>query len=381
MRSLLISSLLLSSGFVFADGEPATEVQKPFSPFTGRISKNKVRMRLNPTLDSEVVREMTKGDMLIVTGETEDFYTIQPSNGTKAYIFRTFVLDNQVEGNRVNVRLEPNSDAPIIAQLNTGDKVQGNISSLNNKWLEIPIPATARFYISKDYVEKIGDANLMATLIKKKDDINLLLSNTYLISQDEMQKNFPDIKLDGITKNYNRIVEQAKEFPDQAARAQELLKVLQDNYIQKKIAYLEAKAQNNVQAFATMNQTSYNDAEAPVKKSAISAKMAAWNDAELAAYNEWSEHHAGEPIESFYKDQLASCKTLKGVIEPYTKSIKNKPGDFVLVNQSNHGIIAYVYSNKVNLGDYVGQELSLQAAPRPNNNFAFPAYFVLEVAE
>lgn len=47
------------------------------------------------------------------------------------------MLDNTIEGNRVNVRLEPNLEAPIIAQLNAGDKIEGQISALNSKWYEI----------------------------------------------------------------------------------------------------------------------------------------------------------------------------------------------------------------------------------------------------
>lgn len=381
MRAIFISSLLLSSNLLIADGEPQTEIQRPFSAFTGKILKNKVRMRALPTLDAEVVRELGKGDLLIVTGETEDFYSILPPTGSKAYIFRTFVLDNVIEGSRVNVRIEPTVDATIIAQLNTGDKVNGAISPLNAKWLEIPMPSTARFYIAKDLVEKIGDAHLMATLAKRKEEINLLLSNTYLISQDEMQKNYPEVKLEGIVKNYNQILDQAKEYPEQAAKAKEHLKILQDNYLQKKIAYLEAKAEMNAMNYASMPQPSVIAFDPNPKKSAISSKMTAWNEAEILAFNEWTEEHAGEPIEAFYKDQQDSSKTLKGLIEPYNKAIKNKPGDFVLVNQSNHGIIAYLYSNQINLAEHTGQEVTLKAAPRPNNNFAFPAYYVLEVQE
>jgi hypothetical protein len=40
--------------------------------------------------------------------------------------------------------------------------------------------------------------------------------------------------------------------------------------------------------------------------------------------------------------------------------------------------IAYLYSTQVDLQGKVGQAVTLQAAPRPNHHFAFPAYFVLE---
>lgn len=383
MRTIVLSSLCILTGSLFADGENAPPKEalksdnKPFKSFTGLLTKNKVRLRVQPTLEANVIRELSKGDMLIVNGEIDDFYSVLPPQGSKAYIFRTFVLDNTVEGTRVNVRLEPSVDAPIIAQLNTGDRVNGTISPLNSKWLEIPMPATARFYVAKEYIEKIGDANLMAQILKKRDDINQLLSSTLLLSQHELQKPFPDIKLDSITKNYHKIMDQAKEFPEQAARAKELLQTLNNTYVQKKIAYLEAKTQNLEPVTSSFNAS--NTDTLPSAKKAVTAKMAIWNDAEETAFREWQEHHPAQSMEEFIEDQLATSKTLKGILEPYTKAIKNKPGDYVLVNQSNHGIIAYVYSNRVNLADSVGHEVSIKVAPRPNNNFAFPAYMVLEI--
>lgn len=379
MRKFFLSVGLLSASLLIAQEEtpPVVEATKPLPSFTGRLTKNKVRMRVQPTLDAAVIKELAQGDLLIVTGEIDDFYSVLPPIGSKAYVFRTFVLDNVVEGTRVNVRLEPTVDAPIIAQLNTGDRVNGTVSPLNNKWLEIPMPTTARFYVAKEYIEKIGDANLMSQIMRKRDEINQLLSSTQLAVATEMQKPYPDIKLDLWVKNYNKIVEQSKDFPEQATRAKDLLQKLSDAYLQKKIAYLESQAESTS---AKSHQTPQPNVEIlPLTRKPVTTKMAAWNDAEESAYKEWLEHHVGQSMEEFVQDQLASGKTLRGILEPYNKAIKNKPGDYVLVNQSNHGIIAYLYSNRVNLADYIGQEISVKAAPRPNNNFAFPAYVVLEI--
>ncbi|MCB1113773.1 MAG: hypothetical protein KDK62_03365 [Chlamydiia bacterium] len=376
MRKLIYTLLLSAPLLLSADSESGFDTNSPFHNFTGQVQRNKVRLRLSPTLDSEVVRELAKNDMVVVAGETEDFYAVLPPQGVKAYIFRTFVLDDVVEGTKVNVRLEPSVDAPIIAQLNTGDKVKGAVSPLNAKWLEIQIPSSARFWVAKDYIQKIGDASLMATLSKRKEENNLLLSNTYLVSQEEMQKSFPEIHLEGIIKNYNRIIDQAKDFPEEATRAKEHLKTLQENYLKKKIAYLEAKAAQADGKLANLPPASFIDLS---NRSSLPSKMSLWNDQETFAYQEWLEENPDQPIESFYLSELQNAKLLQGTIEPYTKAVKNKPGDYVLVSQTGHGVIAYLYSNKVNLEDYVGQTVTLKGGPRPNHNFAFPAYFVLDI--
>ncbi|HEX4838930.1 MAG TPA: hypothetical protein VFU89_00630, partial [Rhabdochlamydiaceae bacterium] len=131
-------------------------VEQPFSPFTGKIKRQKVRLRASADLESPIVRELHKGEMLVVNGKKGDFYAVDPPAGTKAYVFRSFVLDGVVEGNRVNVRFAPSLDAPVIGHLNSGDRIQGQISSLNNKWYEITPPPGTRFYVAKEFVESIG---------------------------------------------------------------------------------------------------------------------------------------------------------------------------------------------------------------------------------
>ena len=70
---------------------------------------------------------------------------------------------------------------------------------------------------------------------------------------------------------------------------------------------------------------------------------------------------------------------LKGILEPYHRNVKNRPGDYVLINPSTKLPIAYLYSTKVNLQRKVGQAITVQGLARPHNNFAFPAYFILSV--
>jgi len=108
--------------------EPKVKKSKPktqFKPFTGKVKGKKVRLRTQPDLDSAVVKELQKGEYLLVVDETDDFWAVEAPSDLKAYVFRSFILDNVVEGNRVNVRLHPSTDAPVISHLNSGDLIQG----------------------------------------------------------------------------------------------------------------------------------------------------------------------------------------------------------------------------------------------------------------
>lgn len=120
-----------------------------------QVMGNRVRLRVAPQLDAPVVRELDKGTPLEVTGENDEFYAVRSPVALKAYVFRTYVLDGKIEGQRVNIRLEPSPQGTIVSQMSTGQAIKGKPSSQNSKWLEIDLPETVRFYISKDYVQAL----------------------------------------------------------------------------------------------------------------------------------------------------------------------------------------------------------------------------------
>jgi len=348
-----------------------------FSPFTGRIIRNKVRMRLNPSLDSAVLRELNKDDLLVILSENDEFYGIKAPSDIKAFVYRTFILDNIVEGNHVNVRLEPTLDAPVIAQLNSGDHVDGIISTLNSKWLEIPTPKSTQFYVSKDFVEKIGDPSLIETISKRRENINHLLQSTYQISEVELQKPYQQIQMDGIFQNLNKIIGDKNNSTEQIDKARSMLTLIQDRYLHKKIAFLEEKPKT---VFITKFQNE-NEPQEPTPqefiKNPVTAKMSGWISFEENIFAAWQQQNSNKTEEDFYDLEKQEATTIRGLVEAYDRSVKNKPGDYILVNSLNHLPIAYLYSTKINLQDVLGEEVTLEVAPRPNNSFAFPAYYVI----
>lgn len=370
--------------------------QTPFTAFTGRTLKNKVRIRLQPSLDAPILREINKGDLFVVVGETDDFYAVEAPSDIKGYIFRTYVLDNTIEGSRVNVRLEPHTEAPVIAQLQTGDKVQGQISPLNSKWLEINPPSSTRFYIAKDYVEKIGNANLKNILDQKREEGTNLLNTTFASSQMELQKPWNQINLDNVNENLNKIIKTYSEFPDIQAKAKELLAMIQESYFQKKIEYLEALSKNTdlinahnkelsdkvvaqeqkIQELQSPASSTENHPSTLTPNQAID-RMNSWLPVENQIYEGWAEIHDNQPISAYYDLQMQNASTIKGIVQSYDRAIRNKPGDFLLLNPATRIPVAYIYSTQVNLQNYIGKEVTLRVSPRDNNNFAYPAYFVL----
>ncbi len=379
-----------------------------FNPFTGQVAKSKVRLRLQPAYDGQVVKEIEPGDLFLVLSENEDFYAVKPPSEFKAYVFRTFVLDDVIEGNHVNVRLKPDLEAPVIAQFNSGDRVEGVIDPSSPKWLEIDMPQSARFYIAKEYIEKVGDANYLAQKEKRAHDVELLLSTNESLAEKEMQKPFEHINIENIKASYQQIISDYADFPEAVFKAKNDLATLQEKYTNKKVAYLEsqthlAKSKINdanqlsreLQAhkvkIANLEQQLEQNRFIPVnpnhpveelsfsKPQVLPINMTIWMPQEDALFSAWSHQTGNSDINYFYQEQNQQSIQLRGLIEPYNRPVKNKPGDYMLVNPISQLPMAYLYSSQVNLQDYVGHEITVRVSPRPNNHFAYPAYYVLFV--
>lgn len=352
-----------------AKSSPHVEI--PFSPFTGKVKAKKVRLRLRPDLDSHVIKELSKNELVSVVGEKGDFWAVEPPNHFKAYVFRSFVLDNVIEGNHVNVRLEPSLDAPVIGHLNVGDKVEPVIAAANSKWYEIAPPASCRFYVAKDLVSFEGGPELKKQVDKRHNAGEELLETTSLLAKAELRKSFEEIDFNRVIHSYHTVIDDFDEFPELVEQGKEALASFQEAYLQKRIVHLE-NAPKELPVAARTEETVKKDA-----LKTITDRMRMWEPIEQALYLSWASFSDKKGLEQFYDDQRITCETISGIIDAYNSPVKSKPGDFMLL----HGDVpfAYIYSTQVNLNALVGKKVNLHVSPRPNNNFAFPAYFVLGV--
>ncbi|MCB1181542.1 MAG: hypothetical protein KDK55_05945 [Chlamydiia bacterium] len=385
----------------------AKKNQPSFVPFTGRVIGNKVRLRVSPSLESPVVREMHAGELFEVIAERDDFYIVVPSPEAKGYVFRTFILDNIVEADRVNVRLYPDIDSPVIGQLNAGQKVEATVSTINNKWMEIPLEKTAQFYVAKEYLENVGPIEMLAQREAHRSQAWHLLNSAYHLGQREIQKPFEEIDLEMVEKCFQKLIAEFSEFEDIIHKAQEITSLIQDAYIQKKISFLELKSDRTLssaeeEAKICLNKLTQIGQELHLTQSApaiespliyvkaplietsqetvvevvskITDKMLNWVPFEESLYHMWVASGGEGTLDTFYHEEILGATIVSGIIEPYNRPVKNRPGDYLL--RTDHLPVAFLYSTKIDLQNKVGKKVTITVSPRPNNNFAFPAYFV-----
>ena len=374
--------------------------------FTGRITRDRVRLRAAPSLEGSVIRELKKGELLAAVTEEEGFYGVKPPAGTKVYVYRTFILDGVVEGNRVNVRLSPDTESPIVAQLMAGEKVQGRIAPESSKWYEINPPSSTLFYVATDFLENVGDPDYLTRVERRREEAKKIYETARANGQSEMQKNFEHIDYQAAAEGYERVIHQYPEFSELVAKSKEQLTELEAAYLKKKIEFLEMHTKKTKEvvksedhAPQSREQTSTSGPhrrgeESTASRSQINkfyekwldekyareidARMALWVPVEIALYEEWANDNGQKSIHQYYENQRQHAVALRGIVEPYDRPIRNKPGDYLIVNTVNRKPIAYLYSTQVNLQELIGQEITVEAVLRPNNHFAFPAYFVID---
>jgi len=374
MASLLLANIL-SPLNAATNAIETTQVQSvsPFTSFTGKIIGDNVRMRNSADLDGAIISVLSKGDYIVVLGEKEGFYAVKAPEELKAYIFRGFVIDDVVEGKQVNIRLWPDKEAPIIGHYSTGQHIDGTICKDHKKWLQIPAPKDIQFYIAKEFVEYAGKADLKSIYDKRKKDVMQLFEATSLLAQSELQKNFHEIGIERVQQGFQTIVKEYADFPDIVSKAENALIRTQEQYLCRKIAFLENKISQKVEGGQIKD--SVHDVDVAISSV---ERMKVWEPIEQAYYLKWSKMYHAKTIDDFYHDQKMKCQHIAGILESYKEPVHNKPGDFVIKNQDGI-IIAYVYSTHVNLQESEGKRVHLMVASRPNNDFAFPAYYVLDL--
>ncbi len=386
--------LFISVAAFAAPAKPAVAPAKKaegFKPFTGKLLAGKVRVRAKPDLESPIIRQMNKSDLLLVVGDEGEFYAVEPMKDTKAYVFRSYVLDNVVEANRVNVRIEPHVDAPIVGQLQAGDKVEGTVCSLNHKWLEVTPPKGTRFYVAKEFVGHAGGPEHLANMEKRKGQLEALLSAVYLNAEAECKKTYEEMAPQQAIEQFQTILRNFADFPEATAQAKEGLALLKETYLNKKIEFLESKAElsstakeeliakhkaENSELFA--EGIKKIDASLWSKRHPKKDHLGLWDTLEESLFLSWSAFHSGKSFDDYYIEQKANASVLTGTVERYTYDVKNKPGDFIL-RGPEEAPIAYLYSTQVDLDSFIGKTVTVLASPRPNHHFAFPAYYVFSI--
>lgn len=350
--------------------------------YTGQVQNNKVRLRLSPSLSSEVLEEVNKGELLAVVGEVDDFLEVEPPEEFACYVYASYIEEGKSIASNVNVRLYPAIDAPVLAQLNEGDLVTVIPDTAHRGWIKVAPPKKVKFYVAREFVKEVGGKHYIETQRQRTKEVQALLDKAEKTHDSEFTKPFMQIVLHKVLDPLKEIVNDYKDFPDQMNRAVVLLHKYRQDYLQLKVQFLENQQQSAAVLVEPFNHSLIpQKEEAPAQVDVVQSFIpkSHFKDQEEEIYLRWSVENPGLNRESYKNSELKKAIELQGVLEPFPRHVKNQPGDYILVHPINKLPIAYVYSTMVPLKEWEGQEVTVVVTKRPHNHFPFPAYHVWNI--
>ncbi len=118
-----------------------------------RVTGNRVSLRSNPDLNSELLDRAMKGEELLFLGETNGWLAVQAPDSLDFWVSEEYVQNGTVQPVRLNIRSGPSQNYSVVCVVDQGDVL--SLRGEFNTWLKIAPPAGSRVWISADYAELI----------------------------------------------------------------------------------------------------------------------------------------------------------------------------------------------------------------------------------
>ena len=129
-----------------------------------RVTADNVNLRAKALLTSEVVVQARYDERLSAFEIGEEWVEVAAPAAADLWVTKSFVQmpANTIGANRVNVRAGPGINYNVVCTLALGDVVEPRGEEVA-EWLKIAPPASARLWVSREYVEILsGDAPAVA---------------------------------------------------------------------------------------------------------------------------------------------------------------------------------------------------------------------------
>jgi uncharacterized protein YgiM (DUF1202 family) len=133
---------------------------------TATVKENRVNVRGQASLYSEVITQLKQGEQVNVLeeitlekpkeGEPSKWLKIQMPANTPVWVFSSFIdpTNKTVKVNRLNVRAGPGENYSIVGRLEKGAAIK-EIRAVD-EWTEIQTPTNAYAFVASEFVERPG---------------------------------------------------------------------------------------------------------------------------------------------------------------------------------------------------------------------------------
>lgn len=161
-----IQTLLTSAALCAAAAVPLS-AQTPV-----RVTADRVNLRAKALLTAEVVAQAAYDERLTAYEIGEEWVEVAAPAEADLWVAKSYVQmpANTIGANRVNVRAGPGINYNVVATLELGATVEPRGEEIQ-EWLKIAPPASARLWISREYVEILSGETAAAPEAAKTAEI------------------------------------------------------------------------------------------------------------------------------------------------------------------------------------------------------------------
>ncbi|MFH0907847.1 MAG: SH3 domain-containing protein [bacterium] len=120
-------------------------------PVTAKVTGQHVNLRAKPESTSEVVGQVSDGDVLSVKSIQAEWVEVVAPESVELWVHQDFVADGRSAVSKLNVRAGPGVNYNVVGNLDKGEAL--TVKGTFGEWVRIaPFPA-ASLWVSKDFVQ------------------------------------------------------------------------------------------------------------------------------------------------------------------------------------------------------------------------------------
>jgi uncharacterized protein YgiM (DUF1202 family) len=331
-RELALAVLVVFGSFI---APLYSQETKDEYPFTGIVNANDTNLRAGSNLNYEIVTQLQKGDIIYVAGGWLDWLKVRCPENTLLWISDGFIDQGLITANKLNVRSGPDLKFNVICQVMKGDKVEVVRKSEDGKWCGIKAPDNAYLWVSRQFVEKKGAAEIFNENANRRNEVKKLLEEQEALYETWMKKEATEgVPYDELIAGFENIAKNYPDFVDESAtatRRAEQLKVMKKKQ-EEKIA-----SEKRIGEISTGTSTTTNTSTSSGTSTGSSS----------VAIEKGNEKKTEGTLESRYV-------TAKGTLSAATAAA-GSDGTIVYKVMADNKLLCVIKSKVVDLNQYVGK--------------------------
>ncbi len=116
-----------------------------------KVTGDRVSLRAKPDINSEFIDYVMRGEELEFLGESNGWVAVQAPGSLDFWVSGQYVQNGEVQPEKLNVRSGPSPNYSVVCVVSKGDLV--GLRGEANEWLKIAPPVGSRVWISAEYIE------------------------------------------------------------------------------------------------------------------------------------------------------------------------------------------------------------------------------------